>query len=78
MRALRDTLVSVYVPNKVVVHRPAKEKNPAVSKLAAYTLAHRAIAQKATAYVCMNYSCKLPTNDPAVMLKQLRPESPNQ
>jgi uncharacterized protein YyaL (SSP411 family) len=27
---------------------------------------------KATAYVCENYACKLPTTDVAVMLKQLK------
>ncbi|MFA6954428.1 MAG: thioredoxin domain-containing protein [Thermoanaerobaculia bacterium] len=74
LRAFRGALASVYLPNKVVVFRSAGEKTPAVSKLAPYTLAHRAIGQKATAYVCMNYSCKLPTNDPAVMLKQLQPK----
>lgn len=74
MLSLRKALASVYLPNKVVVFRPAGEEKPAVSKLAPYTETQRAIGSKATVYVCTNYSCKLPTTDPAVMLRQLRPK----
>jgi hypothetical protein len=52
-----------FVPNKVVVHRPAGPS--AITRIAPYTEEQRAIGEKATAYVCTNYMCKLPTTDPA-------------
>ena len=42
-----------------------------IVKIAPYTADYKAIDGKATAYVCINYSCKLPTNKPSYMLKLL-------
>ena len=59
-----------YVPNKVVVLR---EQNSAdIEKIAPYTKSQRLINNKATAYVCENFVCKLPTNDPDKMLEFMR------
>jgi uncharacterized protein YyaL (SSP411 family) len=67
LRALR----SAYVPNKVVVFRPAESQRPPITGIAGYTTAQVAIDGKATAYVCQNYACKAPTTDQREMLKSL-------
>ena len=59
-----------FLPNKVVVFRPDGEA-PAISKIAAYTKNQSSFDGKATAYVCQNFACKVPTQDPKVMLKSL-------
>jgi uncharacterized protein YyaL (SSP411 family) len=61
--AMRRAVFAKFVPNKVVVHRPAGPS--AITRIAPYTEEQRAIGEKATAYVCTNYMCKLPTTDPA-------------
>ena len=72
LNALRSALASQFVPNKVVLFRPAGEPEPAVTRIAGFTKAQTPIRGRATAYVCTNYNCKLPTNDPAAMLKLMR------
>ena len=61
--AMRRAVFAKFVPNKVVVHRPVVAS--AITRIAPYTEEQRAIGKKATAYVCTNYACKLPTTDPA-------------
>lgn len=63
LRALSQT----YIPNKVVVFRPEKDK-PEIVALAGYTEFQRAIDGKATAYVCKNFACNAPTTDISEML----------
>lgn len=64
-------LRSAYIPSKVVILRPANETSPAITKLAAFTASQHSIDGKATAYVCQNYACQLPTTDPAKMMELL-------
>lgn len=66
IRALREN----YIPNKVVIHRPSEE-SPDITKISPSTKDMTSIDNKATAYVCKNYSCNQPTNDSLVMLKLL-------
>jgi uncharacterized protein YyaL (SSP411 family) len=70
-RAMGRALNSVYVPNKVVLLKPAGEKNPRISRIATFTEPHAALDGKATAYVCRNYLCELPTTDVGKMLDLL-------
>jgi uncharacterized protein YyaL (SSP411 family) len=70
-QAMRRALAGVYVPNKVVVLKPSEEDSPEISRIASYTKAHKAIDGKATAYVCRNYACDLPTTDRDQMLQSL-------
>jgi hypothetical protein len=70
-KAMLRSLYSTFIPNKVVVLRPSNEESPAIIELAAYTKEHGSIDGQATAYVCRNYACQLPTADPKVMLQQL-------
>ena len=71
LKALRTALGRRFLPNKVVLFRPAGESEPPVTKIAAFTKPQVAIRNKATAYVCTNYVCKLPTTEPAAMVRLL-------
>jgi uncharacterized protein YyaL (SSP411 family) len=70
MKAMLQSLNSLFLPNAVVVVR-TKENTEIISKLAPYTRFHVSIDGKATAYVCRNFSCNLPTTDIKQMLKNL-------
>jgi len=59
-----------YVPNKVVLQRPADGAGE-LSGIAGWADAHAAIDGRATAYVCRNYECELPTTDSAKMVELL-------
>jgi uncharacterized protein len=67
LRKLRQ----VFVPGKVVLLRPMDEDSPAISGLAGYTANQVSVDGKATAYVCANYQCKLPTTESDEMLELL-------
>src|SRR4051794_33841490 len=58
VRALQRAVFAAFVPNKVVLHSGAD-----IAAIAPFTKAQRAIGGKATAYVCTNYLCRLPTAD---------------
>jgi len=58
VKAMQRAVFTPFAPNKIVLRR-----DDAVAKIAPYTDAQRAIGGKATAYVCTNYMCKLPTTD---------------
>jgi len=62
-----------FIPNKIVVLN--NPDNPKINNLAPYTESQTMKNGRATAYVCRNYSCKAPTNDPEEMVKKLMPES---
>ena len=67
VRALRAR----FIPNRVVLLKPVDEQVPEIVQLAPYTDAYTALEGRATAYVCSNYSCQLPTTDPGEMLRLL-------
>lgn len=62
---------NVFVPNKVIILKPTEEKSPKIISLADYAKHYTSIDSKATAYVCLNYSCKQPTTDADKMVKML-------
>lgn len=64
-------LWSMYKPRKVVVQRPASE-TPDITELAEYTARQKPKNNQATAYVCQNYACKLPTTSISKMKELLR------
>ncbi|MDI9395463.1 MAG: thioredoxin domain-containing protein [Euryarchaeota archaeon] len=65
-----EELWSYFVPNKVIIFRPDGEK-PEITDLAKYTKEQYPIEGKATAYVCKDYECQLPTTETIEMLKML-------
>jgi uncharacterized protein YyaL (SSP411 family) len=70
-RAMLKAIRKQFVPNKVLLFRPGDVKSPEISKLAEFTRQQRSIKGKATAYVCLDYQCKLPTTDVEETLKLL-------
>jgi hypothetical protein len=67
LKAIRNR----FVPNKVVLFREATEESPRISDLAYFTRDLHSRGGKATAYVCRNYECNLPTSNAKKMLDLL-------
>jgi uncharacterized protein YyaL (SSP411 family) len=61
-----------FIPNKVVLLRPSEEPSPDITRLAPFTAHHRPVDGKATAYVCVQNACKMPTADVTEMLALLQ------
>ncbi|HEV7488582.1 MAG TPA: thioredoxin domain-containing protein [Thermoanaerobaculia bacterium] len=59
VRTLQRALFVTFVPNKVVLHSGTD-----IAAIAPFTALQRAIGGRATAYVCTNHLCRLPTADP--------------
>jgi uncharacterized protein YyaL (SSP411 family) len=75
-KAMVRTLRTHFVPNKIVLLRPSEKESPDIIRLAEYTKYQPSIDGKATAYVCLNYHCKLPTTDRGKMLELLDVKRP--
>ncbi len=67
VRALRKE----FIPNKVVIFRPAQEESPEILRIAEYARYLTGEEGRATAYVCSDYSCKQPTTDPKKLMNLL-------
>jgi uncharacterized protein YyaL (SSP411 family) len=60
-----------FLPNKVAILNRSDQKSPEIARLAEFTRRQSDIGGKATAYVCINHSCKSPTTDVDKMLELL-------
>jgi uncharacterized protein YyaL (SSP411 family) len=60
-----------FIPNKVVLFRPAHGEHSEIARYAEFTSGLSSIEGKATAYVCQNYACHLPTTNIDEMLRLL-------
>jgi uncharacterized protein YyaL (SSP411 family) len=70
-KAMVKALRTRFLPNKVVLLNPTDRESPDIAQLAEFTKNQSSISGKATAYVCLNYNCKLPTTDINKMLELL-------
>ena len=70
-KAMLKAVRSPFIPNKVLIFRPADEDSPPISKVAPATEGQKARGGRATAYVCQAGSCQRPTTDPAAVLAAL-------
>jgi uncharacterized protein YyaL (SSP411 family) len=70
-QALLRTLRRNFVPNRVVLFRAAEFESPDILKFAPYLKPMTTLGGKATAYVCSDFRCLLPTTEPAKMLALL-------
>ena len=52
-----------FIPNKIVVVKPGGHDSPDIVHFADFIKAQASIDGKATAYVCHNYTCEMPTTD---------------
>ena len=66
-----DALATGFVPNRALAVVPAGSAVDALSKRVPWVAAKIAQRGQATAYVCENQRCELPTRDPSVFLKQV-------
>ncbi|MFW9868830.1 MAG: thioredoxin domain-containing protein [Candidatus Thorarchaeota archaeon] len=64
-----------FIPNRVIILKGTKQQSDEISKLAPYTKYNDVVNGKATAHVCVDYNCKLPTNDVHKLLDLLGIES---
>jgi uncharacterized protein YyaL (SSP411 family) len=58
-----------FIPNKVVVFHPYEESE--ITQISDFTKNLSSRDGKATAYVCRNFSCRLPVTEPGEMMKLL-------
>jgi len=70
-QAMLAALRRCFVPNKIVIFRPVNKTAPDIETIAPFTQSLLAVNGEATAYVCTNFTCALPTNDPQKMLELL-------
>ena len=63
-RSMLAAIDRPYVPNKVVVLRPSDGPDDVVD-LVPYARDQAPVGGEATAYICRNFACDLPTTDPA-------------
>jgi len=60
-----------FIPNKVIILRPTEQGSPEIDNIAPFIRNHSSINGQATAYICSNYDCRLPTSDIDTMLRLL-------
>jgi uncharacterized protein YyaL (SSP411 family) len=70
-RAMLRALHQRFLPNAVVLLRETNAASPEIVAVAPFTAAQGAVKGKATAYVCRDFVCNLPTNDVEAMLVSL-------
>ncbi|MFX1486475.1 MAG: thioredoxin domain-containing protein [Promethearchaeota archaeon] len=70
-KAMSKAVRERFIPNKVVLFRPADIESPEIAELASFTAPLSTLGGKATAYVCKNYRCDLPTTSIEKMLELL-------
>jgi len=70
-KAMVKALRTRFLPNKVVLLNSDEQESPELAQLAEFTKNQSSIGGRATAYVCLNYNCKLPTTDVSKMLELL-------
>ena len=70
-KAMLKALRTHFLPNKVVLLNPGEQESPEIGQFAEFTGEQSSVKGKATAYVCLDYNCKLPTTDISKMLELL-------
>jgi hypothetical protein len=70
-----NSLRKHFIPYKVVLLKPAGQETADITRIAEYTEYHSSFDGKATAYVCLDFACKMPVTDTEEMLKLLNVSS---
>ena len=76
-QAMLRTIRERYLPNAIVILADGGESQKALAKLLPFLGTIKPVGGKATAYVCVNYACQLPTNDIDKMTALLSAERKN-
>ena len=69
-KSLIDAIRHCFIPRKILLHRPP-EDSPEIAEIASFVSAQKTIDGRATAYVCEDFACNKPVNDPSELLEQL-------
>jgi uncharacterized protein YyaL (SSP411 family) len=75
-RQMLDAIRGIFVPNKIVILHPTGQRLPSIDDIVPFITDHSSIDGKATAYVCLDYNCQLPTKDIGSMLELLGSDQP--
>ena len=68
-RKMLEAIRRLFAPNKIVILRPTDEKSPEIDVIASFIKDYTSKDGKVTAYVCLDYNCKLPTEDMGSVLR---------
>ena len=68
-----NSIKNEFLPNKTLLHRATEQNPPSIDKIANYVEFFDKHLDKATAYVCVNKTCKPPTNEVDKMIEYLNP-----
>ncbi|MHA1864748.1 MAG: thioredoxin domain-containing protein, partial [Candidatus Thorarchaeota archaeon] len=72
--AMLDQIRKNFIPRKIVLLRGTENQSRAITELAPFTKYHEPVQGKATAHVCIDHNCKLPTTDLVMMMKLIGEE----
>jgi len=75
-KRMLEALRRPFLPNKVVLFRGIDATGNEIESIAPYTKQQLSLDGKATAYVCVNHGCQMPTTEPAQMLQLLGTKNP--
>ena len=70
-----NSLGKHFIPYKVVLLKPADQETSDITSIAEYIEYHSSFDGKATAYVCLDFACKMPVTNTDEMLKLLNVSS---
>jgi len=63
-----------YIPNKILIRRETNQNPPPIDRISNFVQFFNNLEGKATAYVCINKTCKPATQDLNKMIEYLKPE----
>jgi hypothetical protein len=70
-KEMLDSLGKHFIPYKVVLLKRDDQETADITRIAEYTEYHSSFNGKATAYVCLDFACKMPVTNTEEMLKLL-------
>ena len=74
-KEMLSSLGKHFIPYKVVLLKHDDQETADITKIAEYTEYHSSFDGKATAYVCLDFACKMPVTNTEEMLKLLNVSS---
>ena len=75
-QAMLNKIHKHFMPNKALILTDGKEQSPATTEHLSFIRSHKRLGGKATVYLCENYTCKLPVNDPDALANLILGETP--
>ena len=72
--AMLEEIRNNYLPNKVLIHRPTELYPPEIDRYSNFIEWFDKEDEKATAYVCINKTCKPPTTEREKMIEYIKSE----